>query len=52
MHHSINFHPSLKLLMPIVTIQTTDFHKMVAKMAEIPREQAKTINLRFILWNG
>jgi len=24
---------------------TTDFHKMVADMAEIPREQAKTINL-------
>ena len=29
-----------------------DFHTIVAEMADIPRVQAKTINLGFILWNG
>ena len=29
-----------------------DFHTIVAKMADIPRSQAKTINLGLILWYG
>ena len=31
---------------------TSDFHQTVADMAEIPRTQAKTINLGLFLWNG
>ena len=31
---------------------TADFHQTVADMADIPRSQAKTINLRIILWYG
>jgi hypothetical protein len=31
---------------------TVDFHQTVADMAGISRSNAKTINLRIILWNG
>jgi hypothetical protein len=31
---------------------TVDFHQTVADMAGISRSQAKTINLRIVLWNG
>ena len=29
-----------------------DFHSIVANIANIERDQAKTINLRIILWHG
>jgi hypothetical protein len=34
------------------TIRTQTFHQTVAEMAEIPRSQAKTINLGLVLWYG
>ena len=41
----INFHQSMMYLILIKKISNSDFHQTVADMAEIPRSQAKTINL-------